>query len=227
MNPPKKPSLPYRWKRRAYLLGCLLCVCMLSALGLWIFFLIPDDTPDIWPTETAPLAEERTGYSGGHARTAPSFPSNGEPHNEGMPQRDALISDQAEPPQIASAAWIKPKRARDARDSNATLAAPLNTLASATLSNTEVPPRPIPVKPAAMPESGLGEITILALAPGAHVNVADHVVTEAPTTVRVPWPANYTVAFHVDEAKVYETQVHLSAENNKLSLALDPGVGID
>ena len=69
----------------------------------------------------------------------------------------------------------------------------------------------------------MGEITIVALMPGARVDVADYVVTEAPTTLRVPWPANYEMAVHMGDSTVYATRLHLSAENNMISF----GVGAE
>ncbi len=217
MNSPLKTPLPFRWRRRLYLIGSLLCVCMLAALGLWIFFLMPPETtPDGWLAETAPLEDERAGYSGSRAHIAPAFPSNGTPHNEGSrPSEntvDTLVSEPAAvapatrpqrapaPPAVASAS-PEPARARQA-------------------ARTPVPPSDAQARPV-LAESGMAEITITALMPGARVNVADYVVTEAPTTLRVPWPANYTMAVHVDEATVYETKLYLSAENNRVSFAVN------
>ena len=217
-------------------MGFLLCVCMLAALGLWIVFLTPaNPTPDAWLTETPPFDEERAGYSGGRARIAPGFTSNGEPHNEEVQQLDTPASDEVDLLQLASSSvGLQPERTADAIDSEQMVVTP-QTQALATQATPSSSPKPglanrsadVSLLPPtsheqpALPESGMGEITITALMPGARVDVADYVITEAPITLRVPWPAKYTVAVHVDEATVYETQVHLSAENNRLSFAVD------
>ena len=227
MRPQKNTNLPYLWQQRLYLMGFLLCVCMLAALGLWIVFLTPaNPTPDAWLTETPLFDEERAGYSGGRARIAPGFTSNGQPHNEGTQRIDtpAGIDGERSPSVDSEPAVVAPPNTLALRlESLAAQSAPLMPSKPARTNGATAVPAPPPASQAqpVHSESGMGEITITALMPGARVNVANHVVTKAPTTLHVPWPANYTVAVHVDEATVYETQVHLSAENNRLSFAVD------
>lgn len=228
MSPQKISKLSYRWQCRIYLIGCLLCVGVLGTLGLWIYFQTPDPTPDTWVAETIPLEEERAGYSGGSAHIAPGFPSNGELHNEGTRPSDTTRDALGAVP-TPGASLKRPAQSEQAQ-----------AIASASpkprLANREADtPTPTSEVQAAHFESGLGVITITALMPGARIDVADHVITKAPTTLQVPWPANYTLAVQVDEATVYETRIHLSAENNSFSFAvnavadpaLDPVAGID
>ncbi len=82
------------------------------------------------------------------------------------------------------------------------------------------PVRLVPITP----KSGRGEITIVSLMPEAYVEVDDVIVTEAPTTIEVPWPASYEVSFHVGDSEIYATHVQLSAENHAVSFSVDPEI---
>jgi len=126
MKPQKNTNLPSPWQQWFYLMGFLLCVCMLAALGLWIVFLTPaNPTPDAWLTETPLFDEECAGYFGGRVRIPHGFTSNGEPHNEGVQQLETPASDEVDPPQFASSSvGLQPERTTDAIDSEQRVVAP-------------------------------------------------------------------------------------------------------
>ena len=239
MRSKKITNLPYPWQRRIYFIGFL--VCVLALVGVGILSLTSENVPEAWLTQGLPFDEEHSGAAGSRVRPAPDVSSKEAMHNEREQRLDAgTPADEAEPPSVASvsaspaAAGSVPARP-DAPNAPASQADALSQQAA-----YGPPSKPGPARRAAVesdaprrprvtpgaPETGVGEITILALDPGVRVNVAEYVVTEAPTTLRVPWPAHYEVAFQMGDTTVYETQVLLTAENNRFSLAVnaEPGV---
>lgn len=205
MSPQETIERANRWPRRIYFLG--LGLCLLGVVGLGVLLLAPEATLEAWLTESVSPREAFEGRAGSSARLSPDTSILGVPHNESAEWGEE--SAQREPTPFVDAARKTPPSARQAPAPPATLAAAEPVAAGAVV-----------------PEQGMGEITIVALMPGAHVAVADQVITSAPTTLRVPWPANYEVAVRLGEETVYETRVRLTAENNKLSLAVDPEVGV-
>lgn len=239
MKSHENKSLSSDVRQRLYLMGFL--ICLLGVVGIGILFLMPDATLEGWlmQTEPDPIVEEWTGDAGSLPPAASGSASNGASHNESVKSSATLPRAVGEDPaSIASAAQgAPPERPVEAPASGS--ADPVSPSLASRVETPAAPsaagplPKPgfakrtaVPVSPSAMPvqrtvpESGVGEITILALPPGVHVGVADHVITEAPTTLRVPWPADYEMAVHVGDSTIYATRLYLSAENHAISFAV-------
>ncbi len=220
MDSPDNKKLSSDVLQRLYLMGFL--VCMLAVVGVGILFLMPDATLEDWLTQTEPVEEEWTGDAGSLPRAASGSASNGASHNDSAKTPASRLRPPAEEPaSIASASPdTTPQRPASSVPSDA-LAAQTETPAAQSAPRTSSTPDPaIAAARQPVPESGVGEITILSMPPGMHVGVADQVLTQAPATVRVPWPADYEVAVHVGDSTIYATRLYLSAENHAVSFSV-------
>ena len=232
MESPDNKNLPSDVRQRLYLIGFLLC--MLGVVGIGILFLMPNATLDGWLLQTEPdsIAEEWTGDAGSLPRTATGSVSNGASHNDSIkPPASLPRAADDNPASIAAAPQVLPERPADAPTPDLAVAERVEVPAAQPAARTS--PKPASANPAAVPvtvpampaqqavaESGVGEITILAIPPGVYVGVADQVVTQAPATVRVPWPADYEVTVKVGESTIYATRLYLSAENHEISFSV-------